>query len=191
MKYWRLYPQLNKYLIKSGEKYYNIVNDSLNEINITALSAQTFLEYGNDSFPDKSLIIPLNIAQILFWTDETESAKTLKIDVRAVPFPQDVISGIVDLTHESITGIESVEIIEEGSPLYAVSFDNQKSWNMIVGDEWVVISDEHNGMTSEVITSIPTSKWGEKVSGIDGLYIRFSLFGITDKVTEIKVNYTN
>lgn len=171
--------------------YYNIVDDELNQLDIVELNAQTFIDYGNDTLPDASIILTLDKVSVLFWADDTTTMQVLSANISATPLPQDVISGHIDTALIGITGIESVVIEDEGNPLYAVSFDSKQSWQMIVDDNWITISDEHNGMTKDVMVAITTSQWAEKVNLDDGIYIRFSLFNITDKVIKITTNFTN
>ena len=112
-------------------------------------------------------------------------------NMQAIPKAQDIITSGVDLTGEGITGIENVEITNEGNPLFAVSFDNEASWSMMTDTGWAVISEEHNGMTTEVFQNITTQQWSEQLVNVEFIKIRISLFNTGDSLTQIKVNYTN
>lgn len=180
---------MNKYLIYKSGKYYNIINNELNELSITTLTSQDFIDYGNDEAPNSEILKSIEELNLLCWSDDT--SKKFKAIITGLPYPQSIISGSMDFTDTSITGIESVEIEDTGEPLYAVSFDSGNSWFMMTNNGWAEISGEHNGMKKDVFTAITTQEWSEKI--VDSTYgkIRASLFTAEDSVKSVKVNYTN
>ena len=112
-------------------------------------------------------------------------------NIQATPKTQDIISGNISMLDDGVTGIENVKVDSEGNPLFAISFDNETSWYMMTDLGWAVISEEHNGMTSDVFQNITTQQWSEYLENVDFIKIRISLFNSDDSVIQVKINYTN
>lgn len=181
-----------KYLVYdvTNTKYYNIIDNKLNEITIDTLNSEAFTMYGNDTPPNLDIIMNIDKFRLYSWSSEDVEFE-FSTNMQAIPKAQDIITSGVDLTGEGITGIENVEITNEGNPLFAVSFDNEASWSMMTDTGWAVISEEHNGMTTEVFQNITTQQWSEQLVNVEFIKIRISLFNTGDSLTQIKVNYTN
>lgn len=181
-----------KYLVYdvTNTKYYNILDNKLNEITIGELNSVAFIEYGNDNPPDLNIIMSIDEFRLYAWGSDSTGFE-FYANMQAVPITQDIISGNISLLDEGITGIESLEIESSGNPLFAVSFDNEKSWKMMTDLGWAIISEEHNGMTAEVFQNITTQQWSEQLVNVKFIKIRISLFTKDDFVIQVKVNYTN
>ena len=166
------------------------IDNKLNEITIDTLNSEAFTMYGNDTPPNLDII--RNIDKFRLYSSSNNASEfDFSANMLAIPTTQDIITSGVDLTGEGITGIENVEITNEGNPLFAISFDNESSWSMMTDLGWSVISEEHNGMTTEVFQNITTQQWSEQLVNVEFIKIRISLFNIDDSLTQIKVNYTN
>lgn len=185
-----LIPFQSKYLISDGSKYYNVSSGALNELGITELTADSFTSYGNDEIPDGSLLLNLSNPSVMCWTD-AEELPAFTANVTATPQSQNVISNSIDLTHKSITGIESATVNCDGELIIAVSFDNKQTWKAWNGSEWSTLSEDFTGMNKEALESITFEQWNLLFTGASSFYIRVSLIDTTQSVTEIIVDFAN
>lgn len=182
----------HKYLIydEVSGQFYNVADDALHPLEINELTAETFLTYGNKEKPPEDLLLTLSKFKLYCWTNEAE-APVLSAVVEAIPEPQMVVTNEIDLTDETITGIETVTVVYEGNPLFALSFDGGNTWKMHNGTVWVEVSEEESGMYAETMEAIDVEQWQEVVLDHPSFMIRFMLSGITDTVTSITVDFTN
>lgn len=179
------------YLVKSEEKYYTIEGGALTKLaDITALSSDVFLSYGSLEVPTSDILLTLTNPTIYCWTND-EELPTLTATVTATPYPQNVTSKRIDLSHESITGIENMIAECEGELICAVSFDDKQTWKAWNGEVWATLTEDFTGMSKETLESITFEQWNELYSGADSLYIRISLVDTTQSVTEIVVDFSN
>jgi len=183
----------NAYLIKSGNMFYNVVDGNLNQLEgVTELTAAIFETYGNAELPSGSLLAMLESPTLYNWqSDEEAKMPIITANVTATPQPQTVISNAIDLTHESITGIENMVATCEGELIIAVSFDNKNTWQAWNGSEWSVLSEEFTGMNKETLEAITFEQWNLLFQGADSFYIRIALLDNTQAVTEIYVDFAN
>lgn len=185
-----LIPFQSKYLISDGRNYYNVSSGVLNKLEITELTAYSFISYGNDEIPDGSLLLNLSNPSVMCWTD-AEELPVITANVTATPQSQNVISNSIDLTHKSITGIESATANCEGELIIAVSFDGKQTWKAWNGSEWSTLSEEFTGMNKETLEAITFEQWNLLFTGASSFYIRVSLIDTTQSVTEIIVDFAN
>lgn len=178
-----------KYLVESSGKLYTVKNGKLVELEESALTADLFLNSGSDDI-DGSLLLFLTNPKILYWTDDEEPPQ-IKATVTATPYPQNVTSKRIDLSHESITGIENMIAECEGELICAVSFDDKQTWKAWNGEVWATLTEDLTGMSKETLEGITFEQWNELYSGADSLYIRISLVDTTQSVTEIVVDFSN
>ena len=181
-----------KYLIydDSTQKYYSVVDNALNELSITSVTANDFLTYGNDEPPLGEILISLQKPSILYWQDSGD-LPILTAQVTATPQPQIIISDKIHLTDKSITGIESVLATCEGDLIVAVSFDDKQTWKAWNGEQWVTLSDDNTGMSKETLEGITFEQWNELYTGAIGFYVRVSLLDITQSVEKIVFDFSN
>ena len=182
---------LLKYLILSSGTYYNILNGELNPLSITEISANVFETYGNDNTPDSNLLKTLSNPSVLCWTNAEDEIHKINASVVALPFSQTVISEKIDLSSDSIKGIENVTVNCEGNILIAVSFDNKKTWKAWNGSSWIVLSDDFSGMSKDSMESITIDQWSEIFDKSGDFYIRVVLSSSDQSVTEIRINFIN
>ena len=181
-----------KYLIydDSTQKYYNVVDNALNELSITSVTANDFLTYGNDEPPASELIITLQKPNILYWQDSGD-LPILTAQVTATPQPQIIISDKIQLIDKSITGIESALVTCEGDLIVAVSFDDKQTWKAWNGEQWATLSDDNTGMNKETLEAITFEQWNELYTGATGFYVRVSLLDATQSVEKIVFDFSN
>lgn len=185
-----LVPYSSKYLINSGDKYYNVSSGTLNELEVTELNAEVFVTYGNDEPPNSSLLVTLQDPKIFYWTNG-EDLSTIKATVTATPHSQSIISDAIDLTHSTITGIENMTTDCEGDLIVAVSFDGKQTWKAWNGTEWSTLSEEFTGMNKETLEAITFEQWNLLYQGADSFFIRVSFIDTTQSVTEICADFAN
>ncbi len=192
---WSVLPlQEERYLLQNGDIYYTITKDKDYKplaLEVTELTSQVFLDSG---FEDSTVITPSLVStfadfKILKWTDGDKLS--LSAALTAVPLPQTIISNAIDLTDETITGIEAVTAEYEGTPVVAISFDDKATWQMYDGTQWVSIDKETSGMQMETLMAITTEQWAAKISGLSAIYLRTTLSAAEDKITSVEFNFTN
>lgn len=180
-----------KYLIKSNEQFYNIVDGELNQLTIDTLTHQSFIDYGLDELPEWNSISNLINPEILRWQEILQDISKLTATMAATPFNQNMTSNRIDLTDPTITGIEAMRLTCEGNPLVAVSFDEKATWHVWNDTEWLEVSDEFTGMTKDIVESITYDEWLLLYTGAESLYIRVSFTDTETKLSELFVDFTN
>ena len=179
-----------KYLIKSENVIYTVSNGALQSLTETEITSSLFNTYGVDEVPDGLLLLNLSNPSVMCWTD-AEELPVINANVTATPQSQNVISNAIDLTHQSITGIESATVNCDGELIIAVSFDNKQTWKAWNGSEWSTLSEDFTGMNKETLESITFEQWNLLFTGASNFYIRVSLIDTTQSVTEIIVDFAN
>lgn len=180
-----------RYLIRSNSILYTITNNnSLSELAETELNANVFITYGVDTILDSSVLLSLDDPEVLCWKQEGD-LPSIQFIQTAIPKSQTIISNEIDLTHSSITGIESARVNCEGNIVFAVSFDDKQTWKVWNGTEWSIVLDEFSGMTKELFESITYDQWMPLHTGASSFYIRASLLDNTSKLTEIYIDFAN
>ncbi len=173
-----------KYLLKIEGIYYD--ND-MNVIDIEDVTEEALIQYGSSEITtdlsgyDKYEVIKY---------DKSEEPLPLRVVMKAVPFPQTVRTNAIDLSHETIGGIEGVAVKKEGRPFFSLSFDEGQTWEMHNGKEWVLLSEEATGMQAETVEAIQPEQWQEKIRGIPYMLLRFTLNDESDSVTSVEIDFT-
>lgn len=104
---------------------------------------------------------------------------------------QTVTTNNIDLSDTSITGIESVTVTCTGTPTFAISFDDNTTWKMHNGSEWVVLSEEATGMQAGTLEAITPEQWNEEIDIINSILMRFTLTNKEDSVTSVLIDFTH
>ena len=178
-----------KFLIQNEGKYYTVADSALSEVSITELNAQAFQTYGFDALPDGALVQTLSHPKLLYWqSDESAELPNIKAKVTATPNGQ-YISKVIDMSDESISGINNVTVECAGTPWFSCSFDGGTTWMEYSGGSW--IEAESYGMTEEELTAITTEEWNAVTSGIDSFITRVLLRSSSDSLTNLSVNFLN
>lgn len=177
-----------KFLIQNEDKYYTISDASLSEVSLTELNAQAFKDYGFDELPDVTLLTTLPHPKLLYWQDSEEELPNITAKVTATPQGQ-YISKVIDMSDESISGINNVTVECTGTPWFSCSFDGGETWKEYSGGEWIDV--ESYGMTEETIEAITSDEWNAAVSGIDSFIMRVLLRSSSDSITSVSVEFLN
>ncbi len=180
-----------KYLIACEGIFYNIVDGALAELPITDLAADDFNAYGNDEAPDGSWLLGMDNPQVLCWAASQDTLPALAAHVVAIPGSQAVISGVIDLSHDSIKGIESMTVKCEGPLILAASVDDQHTWMAWNGTEWISLSEAYSGMSKEALEAVTADQWQQLISGAREMHIRISLVSEEQIVSEIYISFIN
>ena len=178
-----------KFLIQNEDKYYTVADALLVEASVTELNAQAFQTYGFDDFPDGALIQTLSHPKLLYWqSDESAELPNITAKVTATPNGQ-YISKVIDMSDESISGINNVTVECAGTPWFSCSFDGGSTWKEYSGGSWIEV--ESYGMTEETLTAITSDEWNSVTSGIDSFIMRVLLRSSSDSLTNLSVNFLN
>lgn len=182
-----------KYLIESNNIYYNIVDGVLNQLDITELNAEAFATYGTLGISDSSLLSGLSKFSIYGWLESEDLTPSFSTKLIATPFTQTIISNAIDLTDNSITGINSVVFTGEGELIMSVSFDDKASWKIwdVTNETWTDAADEYSGMNKETVEAITKEQWDLLYIGADKFYIKVVLQDATQTIEQIKVQFVN
>lgn len=181
----------NEYcLIESGGDYYTIQNDTLTNVG-SVLNAQLFEDYGLDYIPAWEDYNSLANPSILCWSNSRYISMTATTTGTPI-YPQTIVSEAIDMSHATITGIESITPTCEGTPVFAISLDGT-TWKMYndTSEQWVTLSSDTSGMSAEVMSEISSSVWNAFIGNNNEFYIRFTLSQTVDKVTKIVVDFSN
>lgn len=180
-----------KYLIACEGIFYNIVDGTLTKLPVTDLTADDFAAYGNDEAPDGSWLLGMDNPQVLCWAASQDALPALAAHVVAIPGAQAVISGVIDLSHDSIKGIESMTAKCEGPLILGASVDDQHTWMAWNGTEWISLSEAYSGMSKEALEAVTADQWQQLISGAREMHIRISLVSEEQTVSEIYISFIN
>ena len=129
------------------------------EIETEELTAEVFKIHGFDTIPLGNVLKRLVNPQILYWQDSDTDLPIIEADITAVPPVQVVYSQNVLMQDETILGIEKMEADADDSTLFAVSFDDGKTWKAYVENHWAELSEASSGMTKDTLEAIGTDAW--------------------------------
>lgn len=179
-------PAYLKYLVKDNDTIYTVSDGALIEVTGT-INSELFMTSGVDTIPDGALLTTLSAPEVLCWTD-SDTLPTLTATVKGIPIGQ-YISKVIDMSDESISGINNVTVECTGTPWFSCSFDDGVTWMEYSGTEWIEV--ESYGMTEETLTAITSDEWNAATSGIDRFIMRVLLRSSTDSLTNLSVNFLN
>lgn len=182
---------MSKHLIKSESTLYTVADGALSALTETEVTAEVFQTYGVDELPDGSLLVGLTDPEVLYWQDSEEELPTLTLTVKGKPpLPQVFTSEAMDLTHESIAGINYAAVDASEDVRFAISFDDGTTWKAFDGSAWFVVSNTAPGMLPSTMNAITAEQWAEVV--VLGNYrLRFWLPTITAYVASVVMHYIN
>lgn len=185
-------PFARKYMIKDSEtgNLYNIADGVLTQIPTNEVTSATFKQYGADEITDTSLLLTIGKPVILYWQDSDTQLPEKRVDVTAIP-PEQAILTDIDLSHDSIKGISSVNIDVTGSPTFSVSFDNGDTWSIHNGSEWITLSDGEQGMDADTIKAITSEQWNTAIADISSFVLKILLSSTDDAVNSVVLNFIN
>ena len=180
-----------KYLIRSGSTLYTITDGTLSALNTTNVTSSLFQTYGVDDLPDGSLLVGLTDPEVLYWHDSTDELPTLSLTVKGTPpLPQMFTSEPMDLTHESIAGIDHAAVDASEDVRFAISFDDGASWQAFDGSAWFQVSDTAPGMLASTMNDTTAEQWAEVVQ-LTAYRLRFWLPNVTAFVKSVVIHYIN
>ena len=186
-------PFYRKYLIgtKDGSTIYTLVeqtttNEDGEEIKelvlqevTTGLNAQSFRDYGLDYVPSWSDISGISDPKIYIWQDE-DAFPELAATITAYPKSQ-YVQRVIDMTHESITGIDNMESEYSGNITvtyaYGSSTPSSESWS------------DHISMEEFMATDV-TTIWETAVANNRIMVVRFWLNG-NATLNHFTIHYIN
>lgn len=153
-------PYDRKFLIKSGNVMFTVINGTLVEIGETEPTAELFKAHGTDDIPTSDVLITLEDPVVFYWIDTTEfQIESLTIVETATPPAQTMESEDYDMTNSTILGIEKVLVDASDDIRFAVSFDAGQTWKIHTGEIWGTLSEGDTGMSASVMSAISTEDW--------------------------------
>lgn len=181
-----------KYLIRMGGILYTITSSGLTALTETEVTADLFRTYGFDEVPTGNLYMEGMVdPELLYWHDSTDELPTLTATVKGTPpLPQMFTSEPMDLTHESIAGINYAAVDASEDVRFAISFDDGATWNAFDGAAWFAVSDSAPGMLASTMNSITAEQWAQIVT-LTAYRLRFWLPNVTAYVKSVVMHYIN
>lgn len=181
-----------KYLIRMGGILYTITSSGLTALSETEVTADLFRTYGFDEVPTGNLFMEGMVdPELLYWHDSEDELPTLIATVKgAPPLPQMFTSEPMDLTHESIAGINYAAVDASEDVRFAISFDGGTTWKAHDGAAWFEVSDTAPGMLPSTMNAITAEQWAEVVV-LDSYQLRFWLPNVTAYVKSVVMHYIN
>ena len=180
-----------KYLIRSNSTIYTVTDGTLTALAETEITASLFQTYGADEIPDGSLLVGLTDPEVLYWQDSTDELPDITITVKGTPpLPQMFTSEPMDLTHESIAGIDHAAVDASEDVRFAISFDGGTTWKAHDGSAWFDTSDTVPGMLPSTMNAITAEQWAEVVV-LESYMVRFWLPNVTAYVKSVVMHYIN
>ena len=174
----------DKYLIESGGDYYTISGGVLTNVGST-LNAQLFADYGLGEIPDWSDYSSLPNPSVLCWS--SDDFVDMVATTEGLPSPQIVTSAGISLIQPNTDGIDSVSIVDSGSPTYAFSVDDGTTWKIWSGSAWVTSSG--TDMSGADVEALTKEEWDLLTEGETFIKVRFTLTADTDTVESITITY--
>ena len=180
-----------KYLVRSGTTLYTVTDGALAALEESEVSASVFQTYGLDEAPDGSLLVGLTDPEVLYWHDSQDDLPELSLTVTGTPpLPQVFTSEAMDMTHESIAGINYAEVDASEDVRFAISFDDGATWQAHDGSAWFTVSDTAPGMLASTMAAITAEQWAEIVT-LTAYRLRFWLPNVTAYVKSVVIHYVN
>lgn len=184
-------PYDRKYLVRSGSTLYTVTDGYLSALTETTPTAEVFRTHGVDDIPDGSLLVGLSDPEVLYWHDSTDELPKLTMTVTGTPpLPQMFTSEPMDLTHESIAGIDHAEVDAAEDVRFAITFDGGATWKAFDGSAWFEVSETAPGMRPSTMNAITAEQWAEVVV-LESYRLRFWIPGITAYVKSVVIHYIN
>lgn len=179
------------YLIRSGSTLYTVTDGAMAEIPETEVTAAVFQSYGVEELPEGSLLVGLTDPEVLYWQESTDELPNLSLTVKGTPpLPQMFTSEPMDLTHESIAGIDHAAVDASEDVRFAISFDDGANWKAFDGSAWFDVSDTAPGMLASTMNAITAEQWAEVVQ-LTAYRLRFWLPNVTAFVKAVVIHYIN
>ena len=180
------------YLIRVGTELFTKVGGVVTSLGEVEVTSELFLTSGFEDVPTSDDLIGFENPEVLLWYDSEDNVPGLTATVKAIPKNnQQIITNAIDLTHSSITGIESAIADCDGELVIAVSFDNKQTWKAWNGEEWSLLSDEFSGMSKETLESITFEQWNLLYSGATSMYLKVSFLDATQVIRTITIDFAN
>lgn len=184
-------PYNRRYLVTdANHTLYTVADGALQKLAETELTAEVFETYGVQDIPDGSLLLTLKDPTILYWHDSENRFPDFRATYTGVPIPQVLYSENIDMSDETILGIEKVFADCDDRVLFAVSFDNGVSWWSCVDSVWAQLSEEKSGMSKATLEAISVDSWAEKATTGQIKY-RFIISGADGYLKSLTTDYLN
>ena len=180
-----------KIIIRSGSTLYTVTDNTLTALTETEVTASLLQTYGVDDLPDGALLATLTDPEVLYWQDSEDELPALSMTVKGTPpLPQMFTSEPMDLTHESIAGIDHAVVDASEDVRFVISFDDGATWKAFDGSAWFDVSDTARGMAPSTMNAITAEQWAEVVRPT-AYRLRFWLPNVTAYVASVVIHYIN
>lgn len=180
-------PLPSYYLIRSGSTYYTVVDGVLNNITVTALTSDIFMNSGTTDIPPLSLLTNLTNPEILVWKNE-DFQLTDGLIIQGTPtLPQIIYYDTQNMSNH--IGIESVVCLASADALFAISIDEGQTWKYYNNETWNDVTTDLDGMDANTVHSITSDKWAELVTSSTPYKFRCALPSLTSNVRKIYVKH--
>lgn len=187
--YWRRTEDIIRYLIKDIDGTYTIEDGSKVKIDET-LTEDVFRDRGMSDLPLGEYLQQFTHPKLIYWQSlNTRHLPSIRANVNAIPYPQQIYSRLISTLDPSIIGLHNVECSVGGNPLFSISFDggNYQHWN---GDNWIDSGDD-SGMSATTFESITSDIWYEQIKNKPTMRVRIILNSLTDLFYKLTFYFEN
>lgn len=180
------------YLIRVGAELFTKVDGVVTSLGEVEVTSELFLNSGFEEIPVSDDLINFENPEVLLWFNSEDTIPGLTATAIASPnTTQQIITNAIDLTHSSITGIETAIADCDGELIIAVSFDDKQTWKAWNGEVWSNLSEEFSGMSKETFESITLDQWGLLYTGATSMYLRVTLVDASQIIRKITIDFAN
>ena len=180
------------YLIRVGAELFTKVDGVVTSLGEVEVTSELFLNSGFEEIPVSDDLINFENPEVLLWFNSEDTIPGLTATAIANPnTTQQIITNAIDLTHSSITGIETAIADCDGELIIAVSFDDKQTWKAWNGEVWSNLSEKFSGMSKETLESITLDQWGLLYTGATSMYLRVTLVDASQIIRKITIDFAN
>jgi hypothetical protein len=184
-------PGERRYLIRSESKYYTVIDDNMTEISIqnNNITSSVFLTHGMTQVPSLSLFTNLNNPELLYWSEKEKFAASNGAAVIGTPqMPQSVYYDPIEIPSGKILELVRTKNTMSVKVKFSISFDGGETWKYYdyMNKCWYDSINDNDGMSYDMLPTIPSSKWMEFNSST--IQLRAKLFDTSDD-TSSKIFY--
>lgn len=175
-----------RYLIRSDETYYTVVDNALSEVAIEELTSEVFLTFGSMTLPAIDMTFDLPNPEILYWSEDPQIAHNVQLAVSFTPpLPQLVYSESYTIQDGMV--LDKIVILDAKNTLISVTFDNGATWRHYQDGTWVETESETDGMTADILNNLSAGQLAETMP-YTTFQVRCSLISLNSAVGELYFN---
>lgn len=180
-----------KFLIKSEEVIYTIVDGALVDTGEVTLTSQVFQDYGIDDSSILGVAGTLVDPKIYYWEADETSTTSMTATMHSTPDTSGII-GNMDMRDPNITGVDFVTAEFSGSPKLAIAFGNKYRYYDVTSSTWKDCESINDGTLLRDIITLDDLVWKaetQRYPSIGFANVRVVLTSLEDTVTNVTLHF--